>query len=124
MIAEDDILISESLKEQLEKLGHTVIATISRLSQAREALEMMPDFCFLDIRMRGKDEGFDIAELINNEFQIPFLFLTSFEDRGTVIEASKHSPSAYLVKPFKKGDTGNILDRIERNVTEFLTSLR
>jgi len=102
LIAEDDALISETLKEYLEEFGHTVTGIVSDSQSAIQYLEEQPDFVFLDIRMHGKDEGFEIARLINEKYQIPFLFLTSFSDKKTVLKASGYNPLGYLVKPFKK----------------------
>lgn len=104
LIAEDDALISESLKHHLEDLGHAVIGIVSNKSDAKSYLDLKPDFCFLDIRMHGKDEGFAIAELIQERYQIPFVFLTSFADANTVGKASQYNPAGYLVKPFKQSD--------------------
>lgn len=104
LIAEDDALISEALKEHLVEMGHEVIDIVSDFESAKSQLELAPDFCFLDIRMHGQDVGFEIAEHIQNNYDIPFLFLTSFGDQQTVSKAAQYEPAAYLVKPFKAAD--------------------
>ncbi len=110
LIAEDDALISESLCNHLEDLGHEVIGIVSDITSAIEYLEQKPDFCFLDIRMHGKDTGFEIAKIIHEKYKIPFLFLTSFSDKKTVLEAGNYGPSAYLIKPFKSADIFSSLE--------------
>jgi DNA-binding LytR/AlgR family response regulator len=102
LIAEDDALISEVLKQYLEELGHQVIGIVSDVYNAIYYLDEQPDLIFLDIRMHGKDIGFDIAKIITSKYQIPYIFLTSFSDKKTVSLAAKYCPSGYLVKPFKK----------------------
>ena len=104
LIAEDDALISEALKNYLEDMGHSVIGIVSNLDGAVELLDEQPDFCFLDIRMHGKDVGFEIAATIKEKYYVPFLFLTSFADEKTVKEASKFQPAGYLLKPFREAD--------------------
>ncbi|MCH5597067.1 LytR/AlgR family response regulator transcription factor [Niabella ginsengisoli] len=52
--------------------------------------------------MHGKDEGFKIAKRINENYLIPFLFLTSFSDKKTIQQAATYKPAAYLIKPFTK----------------------
>lgn len=110
LIAEDDALISESLKDHLIDLGHKVIGIASSKDEAIPFLEEQPDFCFLDIRMHGKDEGFEIAQIIRDQYFIPFMFLTSFSDEETVRKASQYHPSGYLLKPFKEADIFSSLE--------------
>ena len=104
LIAEDDVLIAESLKDCLENLGHTVFEVVSDVHEAMKELEKEPDICFLDIQMHGIKGGFKIAELINEKYNIPFMFITSYADPGTVKEASLYKPVGYLVKPFDDND--------------------
>lgn len=105
LIAEDDVLISESLRDCLENLGHEVVDIVTDKFEAKKAMEReLPDICFLDIRMHGVKEGFEIAELINERFKIPFMFITSYADPSTVKQASSYKPVGYLVKPFDDND--------------------
>ncbi len=102
-IAEDNVIISEQLKDILEELGYAVldigfdlISSIGILSRSS------PDIALLDIRMHGKNVGFEIAEYVNEHLNIPIVFLTSYSDGDTVGLASKYDPAAYLLKPFRK----------------------
>ncbi|MCH2234662.1 MAG: DNA-binding response regulator [Crocinitomicaceae bacterium] len=104
LIAEDDVLIAESLKDCFEELGHTVLGIVTDKYEAKKYLDLQPDICFLDIQMHGVKEGFNIAELINEKYNIPFMFITSYADPDTVKQASLHKPSGYLVKPFDDND--------------------
>lgn len=110
LIAEDEAFISEELKSQLEDFGHEVIGIATDFLQAKELLKEQPDFCFLDIRMKGKDVGFEIAHYINKNYQIPFIFLTSFGNAEMVQKAVKYAPAGYLVKPFKTADIYSTLE--------------
>ena len=42
-----------------------------------------PDLALLDIRMEGKT-GFDVAEYLRDYCQMPFMFLSAFNDEHTV----------------------------------------
>jgi DNA-binding LytR/AlgR family response regulator len=57
-----------------------------------------------------------LAEYINRNLQIPFIFLTSNIDDNTINDAKKTLPSAYLVKPF---DNNTIYTSIEVAITNF-----
>ena len=93
VIAEDDAIISETLKDYVEEMGHSVIGIVSNYEEAISFCDEQPDFIFLDIRMHGKDEGFKIAKTINENYLIPFLFLTSFSDSNSSICLSIRSRS-------------------------------
>lgn len=63
-----------------------------------------PDILLLDIQLSGNKDGIDVAEKVNKDFNIPFIFLTANSDVATVERAKNVSPHAYLVKPFRKNE--------------------
>ncbi len=105
LITDDDVFISEQLNSILEDLGYDVTAIAFNAESAIKALETNPpDLAILDINMHGSNQGFEIAKYINEQLQIPFIFLTSFADANTVKEASKLTPDGYLLKPFNEAN--------------------
>lgn len=111
LIAEDDILIAETLRAYLVEFGHHIIEVVSSYDEFISSLnEETPDFCFLDIRMFGHDVGFDMAGYLSENSDIPFMFLTSFSDVTTIKKASSYNPAGYLSKPFKKADVISALE--------------
>jgi len=112
LIAEDDILIATNLKYLLEDLGHHVVGIANTKEKAIDLLQQQLDFAILDIRMHGKDVGFEIADYIKKHQSIPFIFLTSFADSDTVKKASIYEPSGYLLKPFTKANIFSTLEII------------
>jgi DNA-binding LytR/AlgR family response regulator len=52
--------------------------------------------------LSGKKDGIDLAQKINEHYQIPFIFLTANSDAETIDRAKKVRPHAYIVKPFAK----------------------
>jgi DNA-binding response OmpR family regulator len=58
----------------------------------------------LDINLNDTKDGIDLAEKINELFQLPFIFLTANSDSATIERAKKVKPNAYLVKPFNKDE--------------------
>ena len=105
LIVEDEVFIAEELASILDELGFEVTEIAFDTESAIQAIEKQtPDLAILDIRMYGKNQGFEIAEYINENLDIPFMFLTSFADNETVIEASKLKPNAYILKPFNNLD--------------------
>lgn len=58
----------------------------------------------LDIQLAGKKDGIDLARVYREEFDFPFIFLTSNAETGTLHRAKEVKPAGYLVKPFGKKD--------------------
>lgn len=106
LIIEDELLIAEMLKEMLVELNYNVIAIAQNFDKASNALQTNANinFVFLDINLSESKSGFNIAELINNQYKIPFIFLTSYSDPETIQKAIQFKPQSYLIKPFSKSD--------------------
>ena len=102
LIVEDDLLIAEMLKEMLEELNHKVVAIKSTFEDVISFLNLnnQPDLVFLDINLEQIKTGIDIATKLNDTYQLPFVYLTSYSDSKTIKNASKTLPEAYLTKPF------------------------
>ncbi len=102
-IVEDELIIAEKLKHLLTEIGYLVFEPAINYSEALELLKSgKPDLMVVDINLREKNDGIDLAKVINDKYQIPFIFLTANGDRLTVERAKKVYPHAFLLKPFTK----------------------
>ena len=106
LIVEDELMIAEMTKEMLLELGYKVVGIAKNYEQAREQLDSNTaiDLAILDINLNQETDGTDIAKYIQENKKIPFIYLTSYSDPSTVKKASTTKPSAYLLKPYTKGD--------------------
>lgn len=105
LVVEDESIVAKDIQRTLEKLGYEVPATASSAASAFEKLEEVePDLVFLDIKLKGEQDGVHIAEHIKDRYDIPVIFLTSFVDQDTIDRAKVTEPYGYLVKPFNEGD--------------------
>ena len=103
VVVEDEIVIADNICEILSDLGYDVAEPAISYSEALETInEHKPDLAIIDIRLRGKRDGVDIAQTLKGDYNFPYIFLTSNTDKKTVERAKKVTPSAYLVKPFSK----------------------
>ena len=103
VIAEDEMIIAEDLKDILEGLGYEVTGIgIS----AKETLQLIeahnPDLALLDIQLKGGRDGIELAQEIRDHYRIPFLFLTSHADPATLKRAREVNPYGYVLKPFEE----------------------
>jgi hypothetical protein len=105
LVVEDESIVAKDIQRTLEKLGYEVPATASSAASAFEKLEEIePDLVFLDVKLKGEQDGVHIAEHIKDRYDIPVIFLTSFVDQDTIDRAKVTEPYGYLVKPFNEGD--------------------
>jgi DNA-binding LytR/AlgR family response regulator len=105
LVVEDESIVAKDIQRTLEKLGYEVPATASSATSAYEKLEEVePDLVFLDVKLKGDQDGVHIAEHIKDRYDIPVIFLTSFVDQETIDRAKVTEPYGYLVKPFNEGD--------------------
>lgn len=105
LIVEDEPLIAEDLSMILQKEGYHVVGIAHDGTQALDYLSKgTTDIALLDIALSPSMSGFDVAKIINERYQIPFLFITSFSDRTTLEKAKSLLPEGYITKPFKKRD--------------------
>jgi len=105
LIVEDEPLIAEDIKECLENMDYEVVSVSYNMEDALKVLENNPpDFALLDINLGNNTDGIIIAEIINEKYQIPFIYLTSYSAKS-ILEQVKHTlPMGYVVKPFDEGD--------------------
>ncbi len=103
LVIEDEVIIADNMCDTLEDLGYETLEPAMNYTEAIATIkDNIPDLAILDIHLLGRRSGIDIAKTINEKYDFPFIFLTSFSDIETVNEAKKHYPSAFLVKPFSK----------------------
>jgi DNA-binding LytR/AlgR family response regulator len=103
LIVEDELIIAEDISNMLEKMGYDVIGIAMDFDEAVTVLETKkPDLILLDINLNGKNDGIDLANVINGKCKIPFIYLTSYSDATTLERAKNSNPLNYLIKPFKE----------------------
>jgi two-component system cell cycle sensor histidine kinase/response regulator CckA len=104
LIAEDDYLAGETIKEILKEIGYTVVGVAVDGQQAVEMTAQFagtptqPDVILMDIRMPDVD-GIEATRLIQERCPTPVVVLTAYETPQLVGEASAAGVGAYLVKP-------------------------
>lgn len=110
LIVEDEIIIAETMKQMLQRLGHQVLAICTNFAEYVEAMkEHEPDLLLLDIHLKDEKGGIEISEICHKK-GIPFLFITSYSDQATINEALKYDPLAYVLKPFTERELEKTLE--------------
>lgn len=110
LIVEDQFIEAHDLQLILEKAGYEVIGVMRSVNQALEAIEKeIPDLVFLDIFLKGKETGIDLAKILK-EKHIGFIYLSANSSKSILEEAKKTQPYGFIVKPFREQDVLITLD--------------
>jgi DNA-binding NarL/FixJ family response regulator len=101
LIVEDEPLIAKNIGMYLNNHNYEVSAIAYDPDEAMFQLKRQPpDFAILDINLESEQDGIDLAEYINQNNFIPFVYLTSYSDKETLERAKKTNPAGFIVKPF------------------------
>ena len=100
VIVEDEGLIAADLQGRLERAGYQVPGVAASGGEALEVIRAQaPDLVLMDIRLAGELDGIQVADKVCNEFDIPVVYLTAYEDRETLQRASRTQAFGYIKKP-------------------------
>jgi len=105
LIVEDNVIIADDMQSMLEEIGYEIVDNVIVFEQAVDVLKNNPvDLVLIDIILASDKTGIDLGKHIRQEYNIPFIFVTSNSDRATVENAKTVKPDGYLVKPFEQQD--------------------
>ncbi|MCG8122827.1 MAG: response regulator, partial [Candidatus Thiodiazotropha taylori] len=98
MLVDDDRLVLASLSPSLQAAGYVV----KKATSGKEAIDLCqqtpPDLAVLDMRMPGMD-GIELARWLQQNTQIPFIFLTAYGEDNAIEKAVDSGALGYLIKP-------------------------
>jgi DNA-binding LytR/AlgR family response regulator len=105
LVVEDEMIIAAKISMQLTSLGYEVTGILPRGEEALLHMEEnKPDIVLLDINLKGKIDGIETAELMQQRNNIPVIYLTANSDEATFNRAKPTRPFAFISKPFKQLD--------------------
>lgn len=105
LIVEDNVIIADDMQSMLEEIGYEIVDNVIVYEQAVEVLKSQQvDLVLIDIILASDKTGIDLGKHIRDNYDIPFIFVTSNSDRATVENAKTVKPNGYLVKPFEQQD--------------------
>lgn len=105
LVVEDEMIIAAKISMQLTSLGYEVTGILPRGEEALAHIEeSKPDIVLLDINLKGKIDGIEMAALMQQHNNIPIIYLTANSDEATFNRAKPTKPYAFISKPFKQLD--------------------
>ena len=111
LIAEDEQIVAKNIEKRLTADGYQVVASVSTGEDAIEKAKLYsPDIILMDIKLKGKIDGIETADILRRNFQLPVIFLTSYADEETFQRAKSTEPFGYLIKPFDNKELNRVVE--------------
>lgn len=105
LIIEDEVLVAEDISSDLEAYGFEVIGVAISSEECWQILEnKQPHVILMDVKIKGSEDGIQLAEKINTLLRVPIIYLTANSDQQTIKRAFKTRPQAFITKPYSKKD--------------------
>jgi DNA-binding NarL/FixJ family response regulator len=100
LVVDDEYLIAQGLRLQVEDMGLNVCGTAATVETAVAlARAHRPSVVLMDVRLRGKGDGVDAAIEIHFTVGSRVIFITGSREPATVDRIGLDHPSAVLFKP-------------------------
>jgi len=112
LLADDDEMIVDALRYQLEKEGYVVVAAYDGAQALQLAQSKNPDLILLDVMM-PKMQGWEVCREIRKESIVPILMLTARGEEMDRVLGLELGADDYVVKPFSFRE---LLARIHANL--------
>lgn len=105
LVVEDEVLIAEHIKDYLNSFGMDQVLLVHNKHHALQAIDQTkPDLVLLDIHLQNPLDGIELAKLIDERSQVPYIFITANADLLIIKKATHTKAAAYITKPVKKTD--------------------
>jgi len=105
LIVEDEVLIAEHLKHYLIGFGFSEVFLAHTKKIAIQLIDhVSPDLVLLDLHLQQPKDGLEIAKIIDEKGETPYIFITANADMLIIQEATHTKATGYITKPIKKAD--------------------
>lgn len=113
LVVDDDKTTTQVMQLYIEDCGYQVAGTATSGQQAVEICrETTPDLVLMDIFLGKGLDGIDAADIIQSQYHIPVVFVTSHAEDETLQRAKHIDPAGYINKPLRDTDIRTTLELI------------
>jgi len=120
MIVEDVSVIGLGISHEMSDIRHIICGIASNGAYAIQlAAKEKPDIIIMDINLKDKMDGTEIARQINSRLNKNILFVTGYSPKEVIARSNHVNPNKILVKPVNGIE---IQIAIEKNFPTYKTS--
>ncbi len=114
LIVEDKSILYKRMAMFLKEHNYAVSDYTPSYESAIVAMsKTLPDIVLLDIELTTEKTGIDLGNTLTEEYQIPFIYVTDYDDDETFFKGIASQHEHYLVKTKPHLDTKQILRTIQ-----------
>ncbi len=118
LIVEDEFLHYDTLSNYLKEKNFIVDEYTKSYDEAIQRIKRRkPDIVLLDIQLMGEKTGIDLAKIIYEEYDIPFIYISSYTDVETYLIAKETTPVRFVKKTKPFLDLDDLVRTIETAIT-------
>lgn len=100
LIIEDEIIIARFIEQQLLSGFQCTTHIAVSASEAKAAMStIVPHLLLCDINLQGAQSGIELIAELRRDFAFEVIFITSYQTRGIIEQASTTNPANYIIKP-------------------------
>lgn len=111
LVVEDEAIVAADIAQHLKRGGYDVpVVAATGEAALRKAEELRPDLVLMDVLLKGEKDGIEAAREIEDQFEIPVVFLTGQADESTLARMKDASPYGILLKPI---DVASLFSAVE-----------
>lgn len=114
IIVEDTVLVRLHLMSMVKDMGHEVVGNFSSgedvINFLDEHIDNECDLILMDIVLEGELDGIETARIINEDHNIPIIYMSALSDMETLARADATNSFKYIVKPFKEDEVREIIN--------------
>ncbi len=114
LIVEDNAILYKRMKTELVDENYSVDEFTPSVENALTRIQTkMPDVVLLDIDLEGEQTGIDLGKILGETYNIPFIYVTDYDDKETFFEGLKTRHDNFLVKTKPHLDTQEVVRAIQ-----------
>lgn len=103
LLIEDDLIIAEAVKNQVEQMGHHCCCIATTAAAALEsALSVQPGLIISDVKLADGSSGLDATRIINRHVPVPTIYLTAYPE--LVLTGAQGEPEFVISKPYSSAE--------------------
>jgi DNA-binding NarL/FixJ family response regulator len=119
LIVEDDYVVASQAETALTESGFEVVGIAVSVSEALDlAATRKPDFCVMDIRLKGARDGIEAALELRKTSGTRCIFATAHYDANTRGRAEGAAPLGWLPKPYTADSLVMLAKRAFREIAK------
>ncbi len=101
-IAEEESAIAQDIARKLEALGYVVAGFGDRSESVLQKVgELLPDLVLVDLRLKGRMNGIEVAKYIHTNLDIPVVLISTHSDTLTLQTIMLAQAYGFMSKPFE-----------------------